>query len=102
MSQGVAPPVEGEVVVSGLLLWFYSFGLFDNVWSVRTFEDERPLSIEVNVVTCGVVDPPRIVDPVHLRSPDITASRSCLVGPDDFGLAGLQTADGFGTCDADV
>ena len=69
---------------------------------VRTFEDERPLSIEVNVVTCGVVDPPRIVDPVHLRSPDITASRSCLVGPDDFGLASLQAADGFGTCDADV
>ena len=69
---------------------------------VRTFEDERPLSVEIDVVACGVVDPPCVIDPVDFRSPDVAASRSCLVGPDDFGLAGLQTADGFGTCDADV
>lgn len=85
--------------------WVVSWALLCSVAARverRTFEDERPLSVEVDVVTCGVVDPPRIVDPVHLRSPDVAASRSCLVGPDDFGLAGLQAADGFGTCDADV
>ena len=69
---------------------------------LRTLKDERPLSIEVDVVACGVVDPPGVVDPVHLRSPDVAASRSCLVAPNDFGLAGFQTADGLGACDADV
>lgn len=70
--------------------------------AIQTLEDERPLSIEIDVVACGVVDPPGIVDPVHLRSPDVAASRSGLVRPDHFGLASLETADGFGACDADV
>jgi len=71
-------------------------------YGLQTFQDERLLSVKINVVARSVVDPPRVIDPVHLRSPHVTASRRCLVAPDDFGLAGLQAADGFGACDADV
>lgn len=60
------------------------------------------MAIEIDVVACCVVDPPRIVDPVHFGRPDVAATGSCLVGPDDFRLSGLQTADGLGSCEADV
>lgn len=78
------------------VVWF-----FDG-YGLRTLENKRPLSIQIDVITCSVVDPPRVIDPVHFRSPDIAASRGCRVAPDDFGLAGLEASDGFGACDADV
>lgn len=92
MSHGVAPPVRISVTFPSLC------GSKDK----RTLQDEGSLSIEVDVVACCVVDPPRVVDPVHFGRPDVAATGSCLVGPDDFGLSGLQAADGLGSCDADV
>ena len=69
---------------------------------LRTLEDVRLLPVEVDIVACGVVDPPRVVDPVHLWCPDVAASRSCLVAPDDFGLSVLESTNGLGACDSDV
>ena len=69
---------------------------------LRTFENERPLPIKIDIIACSVIDPPGVIDPVYLRSPDVAASRSCRIAPDDFGLAGLEASDGFGACDADV
>lgn len=52
------------------------------------FDEEHTLS------PSSIVQPPGVIDPLDLRCPKVARAAGGAVGPDDFGFAALEAAEG--------